>query len=67
MDIPVSMDTGAVTEFRNITENCNVLNGSQPTVRSVAVSHIHAPWSGGEQCKQDPCRQAYRVAPDRVR
>lgn len=25
-------------------------------------SNFDAPWPGGEQCEQDPCRKAYEIA-----
>ena len=33
---------------------------------NVAVGYLHAPWSGGEQCKQDPCRKAYGITSHRA-
>ena len=59
------IEKGYVREFRNVAENCNILNEPDRASQTIAVSTLYAPWSGGEQCKQSSCGTTSRIASDR--
>ena len=68
-ELPLLVEKGllGVTEFRNVTENCNALNGSYGAIeRAIATRDFYAPWSGREQCEQNPCWKAYGNASNRI-
>jgi hypothetical protein len=53
-ELPLLIEKGYLAEFgkqQDLAENCKVLNGSKHAVRSDAPRDIHAPRSGGKQCK----------------
>lgn len=45
---------------------CNAIIEPNRPSQAVALSDIHAPRSGGEQRKQDPCRKAYGITSHRA-
>ncbi|MDQ4066577.1 MAG: hypothetical protein M3114_03205 [Thermoproteota archaeon] len=50
----------------NERAGCNALNQPVPPSQSVATRDFYAPWSGREQCEQNPCWKAYGNASNRI-
>jgi hypothetical protein len=65
-ELPLLIENGYLAENCKLAENCNILNEPNRASQSFAISHFHAPWPGGEQCEQDPCRKAYEIASHRT-
>jgi hypothetical protein len=57
---------GTIAASSNVAASCNAYadktskNGTNHAQIN-APRVVHAPWSGGEQCKQDPCRKAFGI------